>query len=112
MSTPETTNENKPAYVGLWTKNDKNGNPFLSGNTEDVVYFIFRDKKDSSKKRLFTLDKTTEGAELEKIGLFENCETEDGNSYMRLDNMCVFENTRRTEDKHPHFNLVIYDNDA
>ncbi len=98
---------NDKRYIGLWTKNDKNGNPYLNGSDDTTVYFIFRDRDDATKKTLHTLPKGVEGAKFTKVGMFETVKGESG-EFQKLGNMCIFENTRRTEEKHPHFNLVIY----
>jgi hypothetical protein len=95
----------KPTYIGLWVKNDKNGNPFLSGSTESTVYFVFTDKDGS--KSLHTIDKTVEGAKIKKGGSFTVGESDKG-PYYKLDNMTIFENNRREKETHPHYNLVVY----
>ncbi len=99
----------KPKYIGLWTKEDKNGNPFLSGSDDDLVYFIFRDQNDATKKTLSTLPKGTARGEskFKRVGTFDTL-TGDKGEYQRLGNMCIYPNEFRTEEKHPHFNLVIY----
>lgn len=98
-------------YIGLWMKKDKNDAPFLSGSTDDLVYFIFRDNKDHSKKTLHTLDKSVKGAKLEKVGVLENG-TSDNGDYQKLGNTFIFKNTRREEGKnHPEFNMVIYEDE-
>lgn len=98
-------------YIGLWIKNDKNGTPFLSGSKDNIVYFVFRDNKDSTKKTLHTLDKSVEGAKLEKVGLLENG-TSDNGDYQKLGNMFIFKNTRREKETHPDFNMVVYEEEA
>ena len=96
-------------YIGLWTKNDKNGNPFLSGSKDDMVYFIFRDSKNPGVKTLHTLDKTVENAKLEKVGILENASGDNGD-YQKLGNRFIFKNERREEGKnHPDFNMVVYE---
>lgn len=95
-------------YIGLWTKMDKNGNPFLSGSKDNIVYFVFRDKKDPSKKTLHTLDKSVESAKLEKVGVLENGSGDNGD-YQKLGNLFIFKNTRREKDSHPDFNIVVYE---
>lgn len=98
-------------YIGLWTKTDKNGNPFLSGSTDNKVFFVFRDNKDHSKKTLHTIDKTVEGAKMEKIGVFENGSGDNGD-YQKLGNMFIFKNNRREKETHPDFNMVVYEEET
>jgi hypothetical protein len=98
-------------YIGLWTKQDKNGNPFLSGSTDSTVFFVFRDKDDHSKKTLHTLDKSVEGAKLEKVGVLENGSGDNGD-YQRLGNTFIFKNTRREKETHPDFNMVVYEEES
>ena len=98
-------------YIGLWTKTDKNGNPFLSGSKDDIVYFIFRDSKDHSIKTLHTLDKTVDGAKLVKVGVLENGSSKNGD-YQKLGNRFIFKNTRREKESHPDFNMVVYEEEV
>lgn len=99
--------ENNKTYIGMWAKKDKNGNPFLSGSYEGLVYFIFRDKKDPSVKTLHTLKSGDSKAKLVKVGELETREGANG-EYSVIGNMCLFKNERRTADNHPDFNLVVY----
>ena len=105
------SNETKPQYVGLWTKEDKNGNPYLNGSTDEIVYFIFRDRDDVNKKVLYTLPKGVEGAKLTRLGDLTKGSNDNG-EYIRYDNMFIFPNTRREKENHPHFNLVIFNKEA
>lgn len=105
----ESQMETEKTYIGLWTKNDKNGNPYLNGSKDDLVYFIFRDGKDPTKKTLHTLDKTIDGAKLKEIGVLETKIGKGDVEYQQFENMCIFKNERREKETHPHFNLVIYE---
>ena len=103
------SNENTKQYIGLWIKEDKNGVPYLNGSTEDLVYFIFRDKDDAKKKTLHTLNKAIKGSKLMEVGVLENKVGKGDVEFQQLGNMCIFKNDRREKETHPHFNLVIFE---
>ena len=101
--------ENKPIYIGLWAKPDKNGNTYLSGGTEETAYTVFKDKDDAGKRQMNFLNKKGDNPSWTKGASFSEVKKEDGTSFFKSGNMCIYLNERRDEAKnHPHFNLVIY----
>jgi hypothetical protein len=107
------TTEVKPIYVGMWIKEDKNGNTFLSGNDDDTAYCLFRDKNDATKRTMSTLNKKIPGAKWTTGAVFDELKKDGDTPYFKSGNMCVYLNDRREEGKnHPNFNLVIYNDKA
>ena len=101
--------EAKPTYIGLWAKPDKNGNTYLSGGTDDIAYTVFKDKDDAGKRQMNFLTKTDTNPSWTKGAVFSEVKKDDGTSFFKSGNMCIYLNDRRDEAKnHPHFNLVIY----
>jgi len=99
--------ESKPTYIGLWTKEDKNGNHFWSGSHEEKVYFVFG-TKDPYVKTLSTVPSGSDRtSEFTKVGTFSKTSGKNGDFY-KFENMCIFKNEKRIKETHPHFNLVIY----
>jgi len=107
-ATENNTPEVKPEYIGLWAKNDKNGETFLNGSDDKLVYFIFKDR--DGGRSLHTTPRLPKGSpkgKFTKVGMFETVNGEHG-EFQKLNNMCIFPNEKRTEENHPDFNLVIY----
>ncbi len=104
----ETTTKRDANYIGLWAKEDRNGKTFLCGSDDDQVYFVFSNERSGTRSLFSKPNGASREVKPVEVGTFSN-ESNDNGAYLKLNNMYIYPNERRTLDKHPQFNLVIYD---